>query len=506
MILAVLSILATVYTRSMERVNSLDPLKAQSAYDSKVLQLIYETPLNVDYSARPYRLTSGLCELPEVSEDGLTYTFHMVPDAPLTANAVVAQLERLRDPANAAAGGWTMSSVKAFHVVSDQEFRVELKERRHVFPWMMAMTNAAIPGPDGKGTGPYRLAAWRKNHEMRFERNCAWRGWKTAKEIPGCAPVDTIRFYTIDDVSTQWLMFLKGELDFLGEISRDNWDAVVNEKGELDPRLVEQGIQLYSVATMDVFYIGMNMRDPVVGKNKKLRQALSCAFDRETWCRFYNNRITPANGPVPPGVEGRLETPAEYGVYDVEKAKRLMAEAGYPGGIDPETGRRLVLTLAIGRPSQDSREMGELLANFYEAIGVRFELAFYTWEAFVRAVNEGRVQLYLMGWVGDYPDAENFLQLFHSKNASPGPNHSNYVNSEYDAAYDRAMAAESAEARNVQWQTCQKILREDCPWIFTHYSKVYSLMRERVKNYIPSHFPYGQEIELRIQTDENTRR
>ena len=175
-----------------------------------------------------------------------------------------------------------------------------------------------------------------------------------------------------------------------------------------------------------------------------------------------------------------------------------MKDAGYPGGIDPQTGRRLVLSMAIGRATQSSREEGELVASFFARIGIKLELSFFTWDAFVKAVNEGRVQLYRMGWVGDYPDAENFLQLFYSKNVSPGPNHSNYENAQYDAAYDAAMAAPTEVERNRQWGVCQEIVREDCPWIFLHYNTAYSLVRSRVGNYMPSVFPYGQEARLTV--------
>ena len=170
-----------------------------------------------------------------------------------------------------------------------------------------------------------------------------------------------------------------------------------------------------------------------------------------------------------------------------------MAEAGYPGGIDPKTGRRLVLTLTIGRASQDSRESGELVAAFYERIGVKLELAFQTWDAFLKSVNEGRVQLYRMGWVGDYPDAQNFLQLFHSKNKSPGPNHSDYESEAFDREYDLALESATEKERNIHWRRCQEILREDCPWVFTHFNKSNMLVRPTVGNYVPSVFPYGAE-------------
>lgn len=487
---------ASTFTRTLERVNSMDPADAQAVYDSKAVQLVYETPLNIDYAARPYRLAPGLCELPQVSSNGLVYTFALVKKAPVTSADIKRQLDRVRDPANASPGGWSLMQVEKVEAPDPEHLVVTLRTRQFVFPWMMALSTSAVPDSRGKGTGPYQLASWWKNHEMVFTRNYAWRGWRTLPMPPGYAPFDTIRFLVVDDASTQWLMFLKGELGFLGEISRDNWDVVVDANGQIDPRLKAQGVTLHCMDALDIRYIGFNMRDPIVGKNKKLRQALTCAFDSSKWCAFFNNRALPANGPVPPGVEGRLEDPNPY-AFNLEKARRLMAEAGYANGIDPATGRRLVLSLAVGRPTQDSREAGELIANFFEKIGVNLELRFFTWEAFLRAVNEGRTQMCMMGWNGDYPDAENFLQLFHSRNVSPGANHSYYVNPAYDAAFDAAMNAQTTEERCKYWRTCQRILREDCPWIFAHYSRAYSLTHARVANYIPSNFPYGQETYLR---------
>ncbi len=478
--------LAATFTRPMERVHSIDPIQAQSIYDSSVVQLLYRTPLTIDYAARPYRLMPGVCELPEVSADGLTYVFRMATQAvnepQVTAADVVRSLERLRDPSNASPGGWTMKTVRSIRVREDGAVEIVLKERSHVFPWMMAMSYAAVRRADGSGTGPFVLESWRKNHDMVFRRRAP---------VPAGA-FETVRYLVVGDVSTQWLMFLTGELDYLGEISRDNWDAIFGPDGRLDARLEKEGVKLFSVPSMDIRYIGFNMRDKILGANKKLRQALTCAFDFPTWRAFYNNRIDPADGPIPPGVDGKLDAPFPF-PFDLARAKQLLAEAGYPDGIDPTTGRRLVLELAIGRASQDSREAGELLASFFARIGVKLELSFSTWGAFLRAVNEGRVQMYMMGWVGDYPDAENFLQLFHSKNKSPGPNHSDYSNPAFDAAFDAAMNSLNAEERNRQWRRCQEILLEDCPWIYTHFPKTCTLVRPTVRNYIPGNFPYGQE-------------
>ena len=274
------ALLASTFARSMERVASMDPAQSRSIYDAHATALVYEPILAVDYKARPYRLTDGFCRLPEVSSDGLVYVFRLAhADAPLAAADVVRSLERLRDPKLVSPNGWIMKDVDTVVARDPQTVVVTLKRRCHYFPWLMAMPATGVVGPDCEGTGPYRLARWRKNHEMVFTRrpSSAASSVEGSKSFVAGVPspakngFDTIRYLVIDDVSTQWLMFLKGEIDFLGEISRDNWDSIVGANGCLAPELEAQGVRLHSIASLDVLYIGMNMRDPVLGPNRKLR-------------------------------------------------------------------------------------------------------------------------------------------------------------------------------------------------------------------------------------------
>ena len=482
---------AAAFTRTMERVSTMDPVQSRSVYDTHAIGLVYERPLEVDYKARPYRLAPGFCELPEVSPDGLVYVFRRRAAAGRAANGLTVRdmarcIERLRDPDSASPNGWMAKDVDTIRVVGDDAVEIRLRRRCHYFPWLMSMCATAVRGPNGEGSGPYELAHWRRNHEMVFTRRPGYGGECAAGGF------DVVRYLVVDDASTQWLMFLKGELDFLGEIARDNWDSIIGEGGRLDASLAAQGVRLHTMPTFDVMYVGVNMKDPVLGTNRKLRQALNAAFDFPAWEKFYNGRIVQCDSPVPPGVAGRIESPFAY-AFNLDLARRLVSDAGYPGGIDPATGRRLTLTMSIGRASQESREAGELMAAFYEKIGIRLELDFKTWDAFLRAVSDGRVQLYRMGWVGDYPDAQNFLQLFLSKNASPGPNHSKYSNADFDREYEAALDAATAEERNTRWVRCQEMLREDCPWIFTHYNKAFFLTRPTVGNFVPTCFPDGAE-------------
>ena len=111
-------------------------------------------------------------------------------------------------------------------------------------------------------------------------------------------------------------------------------------------------------------------------------------------------------------------------------------------------------------------------------------------------VSRGETQLFRIGWMGDYPDAENFLQLFYGPNQSPGPNRSNYRNPAFDALYREALAADTP-GRLSRYRDMQEIIRQDCPWIFIHFARAYSLSHRHVIDFQPHDFPYGMEKYLR---------
>lgn len=544
----------SVYCRSMDRVASMDPAEAASIYAARAVLLSYETLLEYDYEARPYRLIPGLAaELPTVQSNGLVYVFRIHPDArfhadpcwgggrPVTAADVVFSLKRLADRKVASPGAWlvedSIAGMRAFaersagaaptdysaevpglRATDARAVRIELTRPMHVFPYMLTIAySAVVPheavgfygkdfGSHEVGTGPYRLAEWRRNHQMSYVREPSWRGWKEGPAASGSGgeqPFDRVNYRLIDDVSTQWLCFLAGELDFLGEVTRDNWDVVIDRSGGLTDALRSKGLSLYSMPTLEVAYIGINMDDPVLGPNRALRQALNCAFDGEAWERFYNGRVIRCDGPVPPGTDGRLDGSFPY-ANNLELARRLLCEAGYPEGIDPKTGRRLELTLDLGRTSQDMRETTELLVSFWARVGLSLKPQFHNWPTFLKRVSSRQSQMFRMGWTGDYPDAENFLKLFASQNASPGPNRANYVNPVFDRLYEEACSAADVSQRNRCWAKAQEVVREDCPWVFLHFQKAYSLCHERVLNYRPSDFPYGSEKYLRVRTPLKT--
>ena len=371
------------------------------------------------------------------------------------------------------------------------------------------------------GTGPFRLVSWKKNYRLEFERNPKWAETGRierypTKGAPGDAEeglladagkpipfIDRIVQYVIDDSSTLWLMFLTGQLEFSG-ISRDNWDAVITPEKTLAQTLLNRGVCMYSTPALDTYYIGFNLEDPVVGKNTRLRQALTCAFNSAEYIKFYNDRIIRAKGPIPPGVAGYDKKPSPY-PFDLERARQLLAEAGYPDGKDPQTGRRLKLSIDVGNANDpEVRASIELIADFMNKIGVLLEPVYNNWPSFLDRLDRRQVQLYNLGWVADYPDAENFLQLFYGPNSSPGPNHSNYDNSEYNALYKQVRVMQDSHERIALYRKMADIVIEDCPWIFKNHPLSYGLRHRWLKNYKPHDFPYGMVKYYAI--DEDSRR
>lgn len=561
-ILAVLSVCASAADRgalyrTVDRTSSFDPVKTEAVGDMRCVSLVYETLLEYEYATRPYKLRGCVAEsMPEVSADGTVLTFHLRkgiqfgPDTclgvdsatgepatrELVAEDVVYSFKRLADAKLSLSGYWTIENkikgVEKFHEASKSDeptdysldiaglkaldshtVQITLEKPSPDFLWVLAMPYTAIVPREAVekygvdfdsvevGSGPYRLVKWRRGYRIEFERR---PGRDIARDatplLPGAedgAPIHNLVYLVMEDASTRWLSFLDGGLDVAGEISRDNWDAVVNPDGTLTDEMTRRGIILKSQPSLDTYYIGFNLDDPVVGNNKKLRQAMSCAFDSDQWIKLNNGRVAPANSPVPPGIEGKLDTPHTYS-FNLEKAKALMAEAGYPDGIDPATGRRLTLTLDLGRTDQETRESAELFSSFMDRINIVVNLQYNNWPSYLQKVGRREAQIFYIGWMADYPSALNFMQLFVGRNSSPGPNRANYNKIEYDVLFDKADTELDDAARLDLIRQMQEKVREDCPWIFIHHRKTHLLLNPRVRNITIHDFPYGAEKHWRV--------
>lgn len=546
------------------RIAGFDPIRAGDAASASAYALIYEGLLQFDPGAVPHRVVPALAEdLPEVSADQLTLRFrirrgiHFADDPCFRATGgkgreVVARdwiysILRVADARNASPGYWAfrnrIAGLDAFRtrtaespaadydtpvegLVEKDRYTVEIRLLRP-YPqilWVLAMHYAYVvpreaveaygdrfPGHP-VGTGPFVLESWRRNYRMTFRRNPKWEetgrreivpaavadGRPPAGRVPG---VDRLVQWVVSDPSTQWQMFLSGGLAFSG-VSRDNWDAVMDGEGGLTESVRGRGIGLVSRTAPDLYYIGFNMDDPVVGANPALRRAMACAFSTAEWAAFYNGQVIRPNSPVPPGVAG-YSTIEDFYPFDLARARQLLAEAGYPGGVDPRTGRRLQLTLEVADPENpDVRQSTDLFVQFMDRIGLTVRPSYNSRPAFFDKLANRRAQMFRLSWIADYPDAQNFLQLFVGAHASPGSNRANYRNPEFDARYAQMESMPDSPARTALCAEMARIVMVDCPWILTHSPRTPVLVQKTVGGYVGGPFSYGFEKYLFLRAGQ----
>ncbi len=436
----------------------------------------------------------------------------------LVAEDFVYSLKRLADAKNASVNWWPFEDkikgldtfrersntnavtnydepIEGLRATDRYTLRIELKRPYPQLLWVLAMTQCvAVPreavefyGPQfimhPVGTGPFVLKEWIRNYRLEFVKNPKWAETGRIDRyptngVPGDAEaglladagkplplIDRIVEYVISDPATEWLMFLNGQIDELRMISRDNWNLIVDKDRKLLPNLAARGFQLFSGPQFTEYYAGFNMDDPIL-KNKKLRQAMNCALNLDDWIKMGNYRNKKPTGPIPDGMTGHATEPLPYS-FDPERAKKLLAEAGYPGGKNPATGRRLELTIEVGRAdSVEVRQSIELFVALMERIGIVINTSYNNWPAFMEKMENRRCQMFYLAWTADYPDAQNFLLLNYGKNCSPGPNHSNYVNPEFDALFEKSTLLPDGPERTALYKQMSDIVREDCPWIF----------------------------------------
>jgi oligopeptide transport system substrate-binding protein len=342
------------------------------------------------------------------------------------------------------------------------------------------------------GTGPFTLHSYTPAQSYRLVRNPDYRttvfpseGWPADRE-PELRPLAGARLPLVDEVVLTvfreplpgWLMFRQGYLDGVG-VSKDAFNSVVTPSKELSPEYKARGMRLEKDVDPSTFYLSLNLQDPVLGPNRKLRQALSCALDVQGWLDIFQNGVPlVAQQLVPPGLPGH--DPAftnPYG-YNLDKARRLMAEAGYPEGRDPGTSRPLKLTMDVNATGAQERQAAEFVQAGFRKLGIEVEVIENNFARMLEKEDQGNFQMASgTGWGADYPDPENFLFLFYSKNVPPaGKNVSRYQNAEFDRLFETMATMENTPERVAIVRKMNEILAEDCPVILEFHKAYYSLV------------------------------
>ena len=454
---------------------SLDPALSTDVPTGRAVGYLFEGLARFTPDAR---VEPALAERWDVSPDGKVYTFHLRQGVkfhdgtPLVGRHVVSSFQRVLDPAQRGGRGWPLypiagaraftegkaKGVAGLAAPNDSTVVVTLAEPLAIFPKLLAMPVASVVPPSAGadfgerpvGTGPWKLVEWKHDDYLRFAANKGYWG--------GAPKTDSLTARIIPEPSTKIAEFESGNVDVLlvPEADSRQWSQTDEKQGAM-----------VSVPALRFIHMSINTRRGPLA-DVRVRRAINHAVDtRGILQRLVSGRGRVAAGVVPPILEGADTMRAAY-AYDPALAKRLLAEAGHPNGIDVELWTSTTPIYV---------RMSETIQGYLNAAGIRTKIVQRESASAREAARKGETDLFLREWYADYPDAENFLfPLLHSQNAGVGGNYSFYANPEFDRLVD-ASHREQNDARRVDlYRQADSLAFNDAPMLFLFfYNDLYAV-------------------------------
>lgn len=481
-------------------VTSLDPAFSKDQATMWMCNQLYNGLLQLDDSLN---VIPSISKSYSVSDDGLKYTFILKDDVffhdhelfkngkgrRVIAEDFVYSFQRIIDEKVASPGGWLFNGKVRdslpFEAINDTTFVMNLKLPFRPMAGLLTLQYCSVVpkeivehyGKDFRkiaiGTGPFQLVKWQEQVALVFKKNDHYfEKDKNGKSLPY---LDGVRVSFLNDRSVEFLQFIQGNLDMVSGVDKSFRDKAVDVKGNLNPELTGKAVML-RMSYMNTEYLGFSMgklKNEAL-KNKKVRQAINYAIDREKMIVYLRNGIgVPAyHGIIPQGVKGFNADVKGYD-YQPELARKLLSEAGYPNGRGMEP-----ITLSSNPMYQD---LTEFIAKSLEEIGIKVIVQLSPGSFLREAMAKNEVDFFRASWIGDYPDAENFLALFYGKNSAP-PNYTYFRNGQYDILYQKALSAKTDEEALEIYQQLEQIMLDEAPIVPLFYDELVRFTGPRVKS------------------------
>lgn len=538
------------------QISTMDPANCYDTVCYVPFAQVYEALFEIEYLKRPYTLRPLLAEsMPAITHNRLKYTFKIkkginyhpaefiAQGRQVKARDFINQIKRLAFQGTRSQGFWLVDGkikginewrkkvgtnlelffkeeISGVSAPDDHTLVIELTRPYPQLLWALSMSFSA-PVPEEAiratendlrqifiGTGPYIITKFNPAQEVVLKKNPDYKtsvypaqGDRFAhengllKDAGAKLPfVTNVRFQVIEETQTEWLNFMSKKIDMVN-LMKDQYPLALTEEGTLREEILEKKIKLQASPTLIYWWIAFNMKDSLVGANLNLRKAIAHGVNVEKYIKLFTYNIAQkANSIFPPGISGYSPSRDLPYKYDLDLAKEYLKKAGYPDG----KGLPKLVYDVRGTDTR-KRQMGEFVQQELRNLGIEIEVRTNTFPAFLERSRSGELQFWQGGWVLDYPDSENVLQLLTTTSLPPGPNSSQYSNPEFDKMFDELRELEDGDRKLELMTKMENLVHRDLPWAMQYYSRNYLLYHDYLKNFRYSDIIYNNIKYLKVE-------
>lgn len=482
---------------------SLDPAYSKDLYTMWTTHMLYNTLVETDTNLY---IQPSLAKSWDVSDDGLSYTFHLQSNVffhpnslfkgprKMTAADVAYSFSRIIDPEIASSGAWIfnghVSGPSAFEAKDDSTFILHLSTPFRPMLAMLSMPYCSIVprevtehfGKDFRshpcGTGPFQFKSWDEGNILLFHKNTSyWESDKSQQKLPY---LDAIQLSFYDSKATEFLLFMQGKIDFTHSIDGSFKDLILRKDGMLKHEYAEK-FHLKKSRYLNTEYLGFltDTSNPLLLhsslKNKLVRQAINYAIDRKKIITYFKNGIgIPATGGfTPPGIGG-FDSVAAYGYhYQPQLSRQLLSEAGFPNGKGLET-------ITILTP-ENYADIVNFIATQLNEVGIPARIEIMQPNILKQQMSRSQALFFRAQWIADYPDAETYLAFFNSTFPAP-PNYTRYHNPVFDERYNTSMNLPDSVRYKV-YREMDSIAISDAPLVPLFYDQLMHFTQNNVQGF-----------------------
>lgn len=504
-------------------ITSLDPAFANNEANTRACMQLYNGLVQADSDLK---IRPCIAKSWEILEKGRVFIFHLRNDIyfhennsfdvrqefnvihnknnpirvtrRVTARDFNFSLRRLIDPLVASPCRWvlnlvqrdTLGNLNGIVAMNDSTLRITLKKPFVPFLSMLTMACCSVVpyevvdyfGADFRshpcGTGPFQFRIWKPEAELVFLKNENYfETDETGNRLPF---LDAVEISFISERENAFIEFLKGNLDILMGIDGSFRDQLLTRTGQVQPRFKDKfTFETIPYLNTEFLSIVMDCDGDQIKNNplcdKRIRQALSYGFYRRDLRRYLYGNIGVAgtDGIVPPGLPSFDSSVVVGYSYYPSKVKALLKEAGHENGNGlPE----IVLHTNV-----EAKELCEYIQKQWEEFGFKIRLHIHSHQEQMQMIDENKLNFFRSSWIADYPDAENYLGLFYSRNKPPaGYNFTHFSNRDYDDIYEKAMEELNDSVRFTYYHYMEQLLMENVPVIIAYYDQSVSLTGSQI--------------------------